>query len=363
MMEKIISAFILLVIVILSCSTEDKENNISQNNDPIGVVKRNNRILGFDISTAESDNYNKTFIEVNELGADVIDLHFNWNMLETTRGNYSIFTDKFSYIDTYYGDTGVELTIGVIDTNEIFVPDYITNTSDFESMIEPFKDLLEMLEKNLPNMKIDVLSIGNEIDIYLGDNEDAWNSWITFYKEVSLYAKKLFPDTVIGTKATVYGALQYKEKIKQLSAHSGTSGIFLTYYPLNSDFTVKSPDIVSVEFKSIIENFYEEDSNKIYILECGYPSSSACNSSKEKQAEFVTEVFKVWDKYYNEIPMIIFAWHSELNQDSLEVYEDKYKINSPEFFGYLGSLGFYDIEGNKKDAWEKINFELDKRAW
>ena len=77
----------------------------------------------------------------------------------------------------------------------------------------------------------------------------------------------------------------------------------VTYYPLQSDFTVRDPSEVGGDFDLLVALY---PGKPIAFQECGYPSAAACNSSEQKQSDFVRAVFAAWDRHATRINHISF---------------------------------------------------------
>ena len=141
-----------------------------------------------------------------------------------------------------------------------------------------------------------------------------------------------------------------------------TDIVSVTYYPLNSDFTVKPPEVVSDDFQKLV-TAYTYNPLPIYFAECGYPSSNICNSSEQKQAEFYRQVFKAWDEQYEHIKYLTIFKTTDWSQATVDFLETYYGISDPAFKEYLRTLGIrtYPGNGQNKLALERIYCELQKR--
>jgi len=217
---------------------------------------------------------------------------------------------------------------------------------------------------DFPNSRISVLSIGNEVDVYLGDDAEKWADWTAFYQDVAAYAasKKTGArqDMIIGTKTTVKGALGAAGGyIAGINGLSVTDGVLLTYYPLNDDFTVKPLSAIADDLAALAGIF----AKRLYLVEAGYPSGALCQSSPSKQAEFIHGIFTAWDRYQDRIPVIILAWLNDLDEAKVAEFEAQYGISDPRFLEYLRTLGFMTYDGDDKPAWERLVSETEIRNW
>jgi hypothetical protein len=226
-------------------------------------------------------------------------------------------------------------------------------------VIERFNKLLDYIFTQIPDLDIVAFSIGNEIDGYLGTDAKKWAEYTDFYTATSAHARTLRPDLVLGTKGIfdeVTGdAAIYFQEINEYS-----DAIFVTYYPLNGDFTVREPSTVHDNFAKIVALYPDKE---IYLLELGYPSSEICDSSEAKQAEFIAETFNAWDTYAEQIKAINFVWLNEIPSSSVRELESYYGFSNKGFAAYLGSLVFLNEDGSEKAAFGQLKAEAEARGW
>jgi len=211
----------------------------------------------------------------------------------------------------------------------------------------------------LIHLQLTSLSIGNEIDAYLGTNASKWNQYQIFFNATKTHAKTRKLGINVGTKAQFDGLTGYaKEYLKKINQISDV--IMVTYYPLNSDFTVKNPRIVKSDFDALTSIYRDKP---IFILECGYPSSNVLKSSERKQGEFVREVFKTWDAHASQIQLISFTWLHDVSQATVEEWSAYYGISDLNFKEYLQTLGLRTWDGKDKKAFVALKEEAKTRGW
>ena len=333
----------------------------------VGAVEpKGERILGFDISNHGATEYAEALRTVEDAGVEMISLHLAWDALETDEGEYGGLEgeDSFAFLNDYVGETSVALTLAVIDTNALTVPDHLSEAS-FADMVEPFKQLLDTLYETLPDLNVEVLSIGNEIDVYLGDDAEAWQQWRNFYEQAASYAAENAPEAwanmAVGSKSTLYGSLAEgtRGEVESLTALQETTAFLSTYYPLKDDFTMKDPAVVEDEIAELVDAF----DKPIYILEAGYPTSSAAGGSHQDQVNFVHAMFLAWDNHAADIVTVIFSWYADLSLAQVDDFEKQYNISNGAFLAYLRTLGFFTYSGDSKTGWEQFVTEADGRGW
>ncbi len=370
MYRKIISVLICLFVFPVFSLCTPQEPSIDP--DLEGSVDKGNRILGMDISNYGDEDihgYGDALLKArDELKAELIDLHLNWDVLEgETAGDYSGL-GNFSFLDSFYNDYNVKvaLTIAVIDTNALTIPAYISDSTLFADMLNDFKNLIDEIFSVLPNMIANdllILSVGNEIDVYLAEHPDRWSDWKSFYTQAKAYIETkstgINDNLIIGTKVTVGGVFSNSQS-DILNVVDGDDDILLTYYPLKGDFTVQEETVVFDDFDQLVTIF---SGKQLYFLELGYPTSDACNSKKNKQALFFEKTFKAWDEHISEIPLVIFSWLCDLSQEQVDAFEDQYEISDEAFLEYLRTLGFMTYDWQEKVGFDFISAHAETRGW
>jgi len=92
---------------------------------------------------------------------------------------------------------------------------------------------------------------------------------------VKQHAKSIRPNLAVGFTATLEGAIG-RAKDVLLDLNQDGDFVSLTYHALNSDYTVKPPDVVRGDFEAICALY----SKPIYFQEFGYPTGASLNSSE-----------------------------------------------------------------------------------
>jgi hypothetical protein len=273
---------------------------------------------------------------------------YTWRDLEPSAGKHSLedFKSFLEYSSSH--DFSILVGIQVLNTTAKETPPDLKDVAfDSPQMKDRFHALLDQL---IPVMTHNVLylSIGNEIDVYL-DVHNEWAAYQNFYEDAVAYLHNNAPWIKVGVTATFGGASG--PTAAQVAALNEVSDIYiLTYYPLNPDFTVQSPDSPLQDIPGMVQL---AAGRPLIMQEVGYPASAVDHSSEEKQAQFVTNVYRVWGENSSAIPFLnFFAMHdftAQLCKD-LSAY---YGINDyAPFREFLCSLGFRKANGAPKLAWQ-----------
>ncbi len=333
-----------------------------QESDAASVIPKGERILSIDLTWAGNSDFGEAFVLAQSVGMQATNISLQWDELEPTPGNY---TDPDAWLrnaNAFFPaqNVSVSLMVGFVDTNNLRLPSYLSGKSfDDPEVIERFKRLLDYVFKQLPDLELTSLSVGNEIDGYLGTDEKLWREYTNFFGEVSTYAKTKRADLIVGGKLGFGGltgsAYELSSELVEIS-----DAVMLTYYPLEADFTVKNPEVVFEDFAKLLARFPDKP---IYILEAGYPSSALLNSSEEKQAVFVQNVFHAWDEHAARIKLIDFLWLHDIASELVDELGGYYGLNDEKFKAYLATLGLRTFDGQDKLAFKTLQEETKQRGW
>ena len=326
------------------------------------ALPKADRILAINVTDPADGDYDAAISTAMEAGAEAVSLSLFWDDIEIAPGEYNPNPNFLEIANIYYPTRNIalDLVITPIDTNQNRVPDDLKDLPfDNPEVIARFNKMLDYAFTQIPNLDLISLSIGNEIDASLGTNAQKWAEFTAFYVATSAHARTLHPNLVVGTKGMFDGvAGDSANYFQEINAHS--DAVFVTYYPLNGDFTVREPNTVHEDFEKLV-NLYPE--KEIYLLELGYPSSEVCDSSERKQAQFITETFQAWDTHAAQIKVINFAWLYDVSPETVDGYEDYYGFSNRGFAAYLGSLGFLNYDGSEKSAYGRLKSEAEVRGW
>ncbi len=351
-----------LCLVILGCDvapTPVEIDDVPQ--DTATVTLKGDRVLGISISDRSDGDFNSAFLQAVDAGMQGTSLSLSWDDLEPSQGVYAAVPDFLQIANDYYGPRGTVLLLGInpIDTNNERVPGYLDGLAwDDPAMVAAFNDMLSWALPKVSGVELVALSIGNEIDAWLGSADD-WAAYTRFFELVAQHARTLRPGLRVGSKVTVGGiAGSWAQAAATLNEH--TDVVFTTYYPLGSGFQILSPATVGAVFDDVTARY---SGRPIIFAEIGSPSTDQCGSSEFLQAEFVREAFAAWDRHADQIEMLEWVWMHDISQAALDTYESYYGLSDPCFLQYLGTLGLKHPDGADKPAWVALSDEADRRGW
>jgi hypothetical protein len=320
------------------------------------------RILSIAVTTAQDDNFDRAFAKAREVGIQATNLALSWEDLETAPKYYQPAPNFLAIANSFYPyqNMKIALEINPIDTTTLRIPKDLRNKSiDDPSVIARYNQLLSWVFQQIPDLELVSLTVGNEIDSYLGDDPTKWRQYQTFFEAVSAYARSQRPKLSVGVKATFEGLTgQAQEFLKALNTSSDV--IMGTYYPLEINFEAKSVEVVDADFKKLTLVYRERP---VFLLEVGYPSSPLCGSSEESQAAFIAKVFEAWDKYHSQIKLISFTWLTDLSAATIDEMISYYGISDRCFTEFLATLGLRTQFDLDKMAFTQLKQEASQRGW
>lgn len=360
----------LLVVPLAACSnaTEKEEESKPRGSNASTASKgaernfapRGDRLLSIALNETPSQKFDKAIKKAESVGIQVVTLPLPWDEIEKEPGKYK--NDLLKIADSFYSKKGLQLAIELnpIDTNNIRMPNDL-KSKDFNDpvVIERYKKALEWTLKQLPSVRLFSLSIGNEVDGVLGQDQARWEQYSQFYEHTSNFARKIDPGLKVGCKIMAKGLLKNASNYsKQLNRSSDV--VMVTHYPLTEQFRVEHPDTVDRTMQEMVHLYPEKP---VYFMELGYPSGKPTGSSEGKQAEFIRAAFKSWDKEKDHIKFICFVWLYDRPDSELKAYRKYYKMNSDNFESFLGSLGLCDASGREKPSFKALKEESKNRGW
>ena len=340
----------------------------------VAQVPKGDRTLAWQVDLPQSGNYDTAFHMAKNACMESVHLFFKWNDLEPDTGVFdqAFIASFLDVINLYYplNGTSVELQMAVTNTVAKEVPSELQSLPfEHPDMIRHFKRALDTMFYHIPFVDLVSLNIGNESDILFGVNAKEYTEFNNFLDSITPYAKQWYSaihgtELKIGTTFTHTGLTQpiSSQLCQQVNANRDI--ISVTYYPLDSDFTMRPPTDVGHDFSELVQ-LYPDTSQPIYFAECGYASSPTCNSSEQQQSDFYYHMFNAWDSLQDNIKyMTIFKTHdwSQATVDTLGLY---YGISDSVFLEYLRTLGVntYFGNGSPKKAFFTISCELHQRNW
>lgn len=354
-----------VIVLLLSAGGKKEENKSHEetfNYTPsANPVSKGSRMLEIHINEASDKNYDSAFKIAKAIGIQSVPMLLTWKQIETSPNNYG--NEFLDIANVYYPAQNVGLNLiiaGPINTNVKEMPDDLANKAfDDPEVIERYQKMIGFAVSRLPDTKIFSISIGNEIDRFLGKDENLWAQYIDFFQKVKMGLKIKYPGIMFGSTVTHEAMLETsKDQVKALNLQS--DAVMLTYYPMDN-FQVKDPSAVNADFDEMTGMF---SGKIIYVKEIGYPSGKDNGSSEGKQAEFVKQAFVAWDKHAGQIKLVSFLNLHEWTNSEVEGFAKYYRLSSKGFKSYLKTLGLRSDDGKRdKPAFNALKNESKIRGW
>jgi len=386
--------FLTLGLTLLTLSACGGNNN---NNTAAGGPTKGDRILEIDVTAAADGDFATAFDTALAAGMESISLSVDWNQIDIGTDS-SVFppvpiyeTDpnqdfpaiaNFCYPKT---GTGITFTLRPIITLVKNVPAGFESTPfNDQGLIDRFKALIDHVFTKIPDLEINTLAIGSEVDLYLNTTQ-LRTEYLEFYKQVSAYARIAYAAQYPGKKplkisveVTHAGLLDATTAAYYQSLNAFSDVVAISYYPLQSGL-VQNPTIIHSDIQTL-ETLYPD--KEIFFLQLGYPSgyysteafpeflngtvTPVIASSDVMQSQFIAEVFKAWDKS-KQIKLIDFTWLAIAAEPAFGGSVSP----APEFVEFLRTLGLRTnsglngtpLTGTDKPALTTLKKKAVARGW
>jgi hypothetical protein len=325
---------------------------------------KGDRIFSIDVNTAEDNDYENAFRLAKEAGSQVIPISINWKDIETSPGKYEDPGNILAIANAYYPPTKTRVALYVRswDTLEKMAPADLKDLPFTDpQMSERYLKMIDWVFAQIPDVQLQFLSIGDEIDVLMSQDKKLYQEFETFFKTARNAIKAKKPDLKIGFSATLKALTATSpEELKSINQHSDI--VLVSYYPLNDDFSVQDPTVVRADIDALLNQY---PGRTVYTEQAGYPTSALLNSSEAKQREFIREMFGAWDRHASQIQYVSFTWLHDLPQAALDFYQQYYGSSDARFMEYLRTLGFRTYAGNgeDKESFRAIKAEAKQRGW
>ncbi len=270
-----------------------------------------------------------------------------WSTLEPASGiAINAFIDGLNSFEDFYPDT-ILLGIQVINTTAKETPaDLLAVPFDDPQMLQRFEALIDAILARLDH-PVRYLSIGNEVDVYLGNHPQEWAAYQTFFAGAAAYVHQVAPSIQVGVTVTYNGWRDHADEVQRLNQPSDV--LIVTYYPLGAAFMTDNPDAPLTDFPNMIQL---ADGLPVVLQEVGYPSAALLDGSEAEQAQFIHSVFAAWRSVGDAIPFLdVFMLHDVTEQMCSDL-EGYYGLSHPNFHAYLCTLGLRAADGTPKLAWD-----------
>lgn len=342
-------ALILLIVFLAGCG--------EQNKPPAPVTPSlTTGKLGLWINPKDADMqyYDEALSQAREAHIQVAHLYVQWGMVEKSRGKYDWAVPD--YILGKFDDYGFEpvVVIPIIFTTKLDVMPQDVSFTRFSdpAFVERFVQFTRTLTKRYP--QIQYLIVGNEIDVYLCTHPDAVEDFGRLVEAVADACT-----ITVGTEVAIHSVVQTHCETLIQKALTGDM-VFYTFYPMSGEFSFAGDPQKTETYFDAMENLAK--GRKIAVVETSWSSSPSLESSEEKQAEYVRELFSILKERREKIEFLMWiTLHDSTPEEcrkSAEFFvkgvQDDVLQNTEvmnRFSAFMCFLGLRQVDGTPKKAW------------
>jgi len=328
-------------------------------------------LIGLIITTSGDDfsyeNYRANIIEARQAGIQVAHSYMLWGQVETTEGVYDWSVPDL-LLDTLSLE-GLRLSL-VIEYIHSGVPGVVPQDlagrsfDDSEYMNRAANFAVAVAERY--GDQIDYLSLGNEVNIYLGANPSDLEPYLAAFSTIRQAVRNVRPDLPVGTVIAFHEVLN-GDQWAIIEAFKDEDFLAYTYYPHAPGF---SYDVATDGFGDILERMIHISGNTPFIVvENGFSSSPVLGSDESRQAQYIRDSFAALGEHKQEFNWHIwFSFHDTLPGTcadlALSFFPQDFDPGSTDisawstFEEYLCTLGLRQNDGTPKQAWQAFTEEL-----
>ena len=301
------------------------------------------------------DSYIAAIRDEIRLGVSSAYINVKWSDLENEQAfNPKALQDQLGVLKLLGGDCVV--CIKPIDTTVKCVPIALVNRKfDDPQMINQWELMLQMVLPLLPK-NVKAISLGNEVDVYLGNHPDEVAGYLNLVKSSRTFLRGAGLKTPVGVITTFDGLQRRPELVKQIQSNFDVT--MMTYYPVDQKFEVMPMEDVGKHFDSMLA---VSGSKPLFLTEIGCPSGELNKSSEDKQVEFVRAMFSQLEKHSANISFASYFQQGDFPTQFVDLYEQYYQVKDDRFRSYLSSLGLKKNDGKPKKAYGEFKKLL--RSW
>lgn len=285
------------------------------------------------------------------IGARGFFASYRWSELEATPGHIDVSPLRGT-LQTAIGKGYTKILVGIqiINTNQKETPtDLRAVAFDSSLTIARFHALLDQIIPLL-GTQVAYLSIGNEVDAYLGPTNQ-WSAYRTFFEDARSYVKQRVPGLAVGVTTILDGARgPWKSQVQSLSTNADIA--IFTYYGQDSQFHALP---ASSAVTALTDMLTLANGKPVVVQEFGQPSAASLGGSEALQADFFSQGFGAWNAHAAQIPFLnIFSLYDlpPAICDQLLAYYGA--PGQTAFRDYLCSLGLRRQDGGNKTSWTTV---------
>ena len=327
---------------------------------PLLAHQVDGRSLGMAMTAAQDRDSERAALLAHSAGVTRVPITYAWGALEPVPGEYN--DGNLALTSLFFPAMGMSIDIAItpIASNRLVMPgDLADRDFDDPEVIQRYLELVDHVMAVMVEADVRLLLIGVEVDAYLGDDLDAWDDYAAFTEAVTSYVHATQPGVEVGVQSTTYSRFSNPERWAAIDA--STDVIATSYYPLDG-LNARDPAEVGQDF-DVLTALYPD--RIIRIVEAGYPSSKANESSDEQQAQFIHALFAAWDEHADQILSITLSVEHDYGPAHVDAICAFYGDKRDHYATFIGSIGLrtWNDSGAPKPAWDALMLETAARGW
>ena len=346
------SLFLFALLLISGCGEQDVPDQ--EELEPEHTLTTGKVGLWINPKEADMKYYDEALKTAREAKIQLAHLYVQWGLTEKSSGKYDWSIPD--YILGKFDKYGFEavVVIPIIFTTKL---DVMPEDVEFKSFSDPefvsrFVHFTQTLMERYSTIKY--LIIGNEIDIYLYSHPDEVDDFRTLVEAVTSAL-----DVCVGTEFAIHNVVSVRCESLVQKALTGDM-VFYTLYPTGQDFSYGGdPHDVQSYFDAMLDL---AGGKKIAVVETSWSSSHLLESSEEKQAEYIKEIFNILKENKSRIEFLIWInLHDSTPEECRKAAEffvkgvDEEILNNEQimarFSDFMCFLGLFKTDGTPKPAW------------
>ena len=285
------------------------------------------------------------------IGARGFFASFRWSELEATPGHIDVSPLRGT-LQTAIGKGYTRILVGIqiINTNQKETPTDLRGVAfDSSLMIARFHALLDQIIPLLGS-QVAYLSIGNEVDAYLGPTNQ-WSAYRAFFEDARAYVKQRVPGLAVGVTTILDGARgPWKTQVQSLSTNADIA--IFTYSGQDSQFHALP---ASSAINAINDMLALANGKPVVVQEFGQPSAASLGGSESLQSDFFAAGLGAWNAHAAQVPFLnifsLYDFPPALCDQLLTYYGAP---GQTAFRDYLCSLGLRRQDGCNKASWTTV---------
>lgn len=359
-------------------------------------VPKGTRVLEIQVNQTADGEFIEPFNTALAIGVDSQTFSVDWTQVESgldadAQPVYlgSVGSELLSIANACYpkSNTQVSMLVRPVLTLARSVPEDLAELPlSSPALIARFNAMMNHLLSRIPDIDITALAIGSEVDLFLNSAERR-AEFATFYAATAEHARQryasLYPgrdELNVTTEVTHRGLLSAETQEYYQELLSVAKSVGVSYYPLDNGI-VQDPSIIESDFQSLIALY---PAKKLAFFQLGYPSgyystdiypelasgrvAPVIGSSGQRQAQFIEQTFRAWDRHADNIDLISFTWMHDLTEAAvLETTSNPAfggtSSPAPDYVEFLRTLGLRGQDGADKPAFDTFRDEAMQRGW